>query len=82
MSNQKKENPMNEFMNNLYSAIGTEVSGSKNDVPFLGTITSTRVKYGSDISVAVEDDSSIWIIDGTALMNGEGGGYTNLHVYF
>lgn len=73
---------MKEFMNNLYAAIGTQVSGSKNGVPFLGTITRTRVKYGTDISVSVEDDENIWIIDGTALMIGEGGGYTNLHVYF
>jgi hypothetical protein len=73
---------MNEFMNNLYNAIGCEVTGYHYDVPFLGTITRTRVKYGNDISVTVEDDKNIWIIDGIELMNGEGGAYKNLHVYF
>lgn len=73
---------MNEFMNNLYGAIGSEVTGYHNDVPFHGTITYTRVKYGNDISVHVEDDFDIYVIDGTALLNGEGGGYSNLHVYF
>ena len=73
---------MNDFMNNLYNAIGTEVSGFHNEVPFLGTITNTRAKFGTDISVTVEDESNVWIIDGTTLMNGEGGGFTNLHVYF
>ena len=73
---------MNEFMNNLYNAIGTEVSGYLLNTPFLGTITYTRVKYGNDISVHVEDGANIYVIDGTALYEGEGGGYKNLHVYF
>ena len=72
---------MNNFMNAIYEAIDKEVSGFHNDVAFIGTITRTRVKYGNDISVSVEDGENIWIIDGTALMCGEGGGYTNLHVY-
>ena len=73
---------MNEFMNNLYNAIGDEVTGYHHDVPFHGVITRTRVKYGNDISVHVEDDENIWVIDGSALFAGEGAGYTNLHVYF
>jgi hypothetical protein len=73
---------MNEFMNALYNAVGSEVTGYHNNMPFQGTITRTRVKYGNDISVTVEDDANIWIIDGTEFLAGEGGGYTNLHVYF
>ena len=42
---------MNEFMNALYNAVGCEVSGFYDGVPFLGTITETRVKYGNDIRV-------------------------------
>jgi len=73
---------MNEFMNNLYNAIGTEVSGYHNDVPFHGTITYTRVKYGSDISVHIEDGNNIYVIDGSTLFAGEDNVYKNLHVYF
>lgn len=73
---------MNEFMNKLYNAIGTEVTGYHHDTPFHGVITYTRAKYGTDISVHVEDDNDIYVIDGTALFEGEGGGYKNLHVYF
>ena len=73
---------MNEFMNNLYNAIGAEVTGYHYDIPFQGVITHTRVKYGNDISVHVEDDKNIWIIDGSELFEGKGGAYKNLHVYF
>lgn len=73
---------MNAFMNSLYNAIGAEVTGYHNDKPFHGTITYTRVKYGSDISVHVEDGSDIYVIDGTDLFAGEGNVYKNLHVYF
>lgn len=73
---------MNSYMNAIYNAVGSQVSGVKDDVPFLGTITRTRVKFGNDISVTVEDDENIFILDATELMNGEGGGYKNLHVYF
>lgn len=75
---------MNSFMNNLYGAIGSEVSGYHNGSgsAFLGTITYTRAKYGTDISVHVEDGKNIYVIDGSALYEGEGGGYENLHVYF
>jgi hypothetical protein len=73
---------MNEFMNKLYNAIGAEVSGYHNDVPFHGTITYTRVKYGSEISVHVEDGNNIYVIDGSDLFAGEGSVYKNLHVYF
>ena len=73
---------MNAFMNALYNAVGSEVSGVKDGLAFLGKITATRVKYGNDIRVTVEDEFNIYLLDGTELMNGEGGGYKNLHVYF
>tara|TARA_R110000782_G_scaffold237912_1_gene324362 strand:- start:116 stop:337 length:222 start_codon:yes stop_codon:yes gene_type:complete len=72
---------MNSFISQVYAAIGIEVSGYRYGVPFIGTITRTRVKYGTDISVTVEDAENIYIIDGTALFEGKGGGYENLHVY-
>ena len=75
---------MKEFMNNLYGATGSEVSGFYAGVPFLGTITDTRVKYGGDIQVVVEDDNGTmtYLIDGVALMDGGDTIYDNLHVYF
>lgn len=73
---------MNEFMNNIYNAIGSEVTGSHNGTPFHGIITNTRVAFGNDIRVTIEENDNIYIIDGTTLFNGEDGVYTNLHVYF
>lgn len=73
---------MNEFMNSLYNSIGSEVSGFYDGVPFLGTITETRVKYGHDISVTVVDGSATYLIKGTELLAGDAGLYKNLHVYF
>ena len=74
----------NDFMNNLYKAIGSEVSGSYNSMPFLGSITSTRMKYGNDVEVVVEDmvTDEMYIINGNTLLEGGNGLYTNLHVYF
>jgi len=72
----------NEFMNKIYNAIGSEVSGFRNGKPFLGTITATRVAYGNDIRVTVEENDNIFLIDGSTLYKGEDGVYTNLHVYF
>ena len=73
---------MNEFMNNVYNAIGAEVSGYHKDIPFHGKIVYTRCKYGADISVHVEDSNDIYVIDGEALYQGEDSTYKNLHVYF
>ena len=75
---------MKEFMNNLYGATGSEVSGFYAGAPFLGTITDTRVKYGGDIQVVVEDENGTmtYLIDGVALMDGGDAIYDNLHVYF
>ena len=74
----------NEFFNNLYKAIGSEVSGSYNSMPFLGSITSTRMKYGNDVEVVVEDmvTDEMYIINGNTLLEGGNGLYTNLNIYF
>jgi len=74
----------NEFYNNLYKAIGSEVSGSYMGTPFLGNITSTRMKYGNNIQVSVQDDlnNETYLIDGDTLLEGENGLYTNLNIYF
>ena len=73
---------MNNFLSTLYTSIGSEVSGRHNGVPFLGTITSTRVKYGTDIQVTVVDGTNTYLIDGSTLAEGGNASYTNLHVYF
>ena len=74
----------NEFFNNLYKAIGSEVSGSYMGTPFLGNITSTRMKYGNNVQVSVQDDlnNETYLIDGDTLLEGENGLYTNLNIYF
>lgn len=76
---------MNSFINALWNAKGVEVTGYKNEVGFHGEIVDTRVKYGTDIQVRVRDfdrEDAHYLIDGTTLFDGEGGGYRNLHVYF
>jgi hypothetical protein len=73
---------MDDFMNSLYNAVGSEVSGVYDGVAFLGTITETRVKYGTDVRVTVVDGSNTYLINGTELMAGDVGLYKNLHVYF
>jgi len=74
----------NEFFNTLYKAIGSEVSGSYMGTPFLGNITSTRMKYGNEIQVSVEDTitDETYLIDGDTLLEGGNGLYTNLNIYF
>jgi len=74
----------NEFYNNLYKAVGSEVSGTYMGVPFLGNITSTRMKYGNEIQVSVEDTitDETYLIDGDTLLEGGNGLYTNLNIYF
>jgi hypothetical protein len=73
---------MNEFMNALYNAVGCEVTGFYDGVPFLGTITETRVKYGTDIRVTVVEGNKTFLIDGTEILAGDAGLYKYLHVYF
>ena len=64
--------------------IRDRVSGTYKSMPFLGNITSTRMKYGNDIEVVVEDmvTDETYLIDGNTLLEGGNGLYTNLHVYF
>ncbi len=84
---------MNQFMSNLLEAIGTEVSGSHGDKPFLGRIVDSKPKrdfsrcgkwFGKDIqiTVACEDTNELFFIDGIALLNGKDSSFSNLHVYF
>jgi len=73
---------MNEFMNALYNAVGCEVTGFYDGVPFLGTITETRAKYGKDIQVTVVEGNKTFLIDGTEILAGDAGLYKYLHVYF
>jgi hypothetical protein len=73
---------MNEFMNALYNAVGCDVSGVYDGVPFLGTITETRVKYGNDIRVLVVEGDKTFLIDGSEMLAGDVGLFKNLHVYF
>ena len=73
---------MNSFMNAIWNAVGSEVSGSYKDVPFLGTITTTRAKYGTDIEVAVTVPGDLYLIDASALYEGSGGVFSNLQVFF
>lgn len=73
---------MNEFLNSLYNSVGSEVSGYHNEVAFLGTITDTRVKYGTDIQVTVVDGTNTYLIDGTTLAGAYDACYSNLHIYF
>ena len=48
------------FMNSLWNC--TDVV-----VPGLGTIVSTRAKYGTDIQAMLDDNGTIRLIDGTEL---------------
>lgn len=81
---------MNDFMNALYNAEGSIVTGSKDGVKFLANITNVRVKYGTDLSVTIRYDADSAkdvgyetdLIDGSALFNGSNSVFTNLHVYF
>ena len=73
---------MNDFMNAIWNAVGSEVSGFYKETPFLGTITTTRAKYGTDIEVAVTVPGDLYLIDATTLHEGGNGVFSNLHVYF
>jgi hypothetical protein len=73
---------MNEFMNALYNAVGCEVTGFYDGVPFLGTITETRAKYGKDIQITVVEGNKTFLIDGTDILAVDAGLYKYLHVYF
>ena len=51
------------FMEAVWSAAGKEVTGNYWGTPFLGTITSVRAKYGTDLEVTVEADGEMHLID-------------------
>jgi len=53
-------NELKSFMNSLWNC--TDVV-----VPGLGTIVSTRAKYGTDIQATLLDNGDISLIDGTEL---------------
>ena len=53
-------NELKSFMNSLWNC--TDVV-----VPGLGTIVSTRAKYGTDIQATLLDNGTINLLDGTEL---------------
>jgi hypothetical protein len=53
-------NELKSFMNSLWNC--TDVV-----VPGLGTIVSTRAKYGTDIQATLLDNGTISLLDGTEL---------------
>jgi hypothetical protein len=55
-------NQFKSFMNSLWNC--TDVV-----VPGLGTIVSTRAKYGTDIEAMLLDNGTIRLIDGTELFD-------------
>ncbi len=55
-------NQFKSFMNSLWNC-GDVV------VPGLGTIVSTRAKYGTDIEAMLLDNGNIRLIDGTELFD-------------
>ena len=74
---------MNDFMNALYNAIGSEVTGFYDGLAFQGRIESVRAKAGNDLSVAVRTtDDDLLLLSGEDLYNGSGKLTANLHVYF
>ena len=81
---------MNDFMNSLYNATGSVVTGYHGPHPFIGRIVDVRVKFGNDLRVTVELDEPCGddgagdhlLFDGQELYDGEGMHSSNLHVYF
>jgi hypothetical protein len=74
---------MNSFMNALWNANGSVVTGVYNDQPFYGHIESVRTKAGTDLSVTVKTEQGETILlTGSELFQGEGKVSKNLHVYF
>ena len=69
------------FMEAVYGAVGTEVSGWCRGTEFLGEIISTRVKYGGEVQVTVQDGDEYHIIDGSTLLEGGDSTFSNLHIY-
>jgi len=74
---------MNSFMNALWNATGSMVTGFYNDEPFVGDIEDVRTKAGDDLSVVVKTyDGETILLSGSELFEGAGNVTSNLHVYF
>ena len=69
------------FMEAVYGAVGTEVSGWCRGTEFLGEIIDTRVKYGGEVQVTVQDGDDYHIIDASTLLQGFDSTFSNLHIY-
>jgi len=81
---------MNDYMNALWNATGSTVTGFDGPHPFIGKISNVRSAAGEDLRVAVTLDEpcgnaaagEILLFSGKELFDGYGGFSTNLHVYF
>lgn len=74
---------MNSFMNALWNATGSVVTGVYNDQPFYGHIENVRTKAGNDLSVTVKtEEGECVLLTGSELFQGFGKVTKNLHVYF
>lgn len=71
---------MRLFMNEIYqNGVGKQVQGIHNDEPFIGKIVSVRAKYGSDLSLTIEQENGkTFLLNATALYNG--GDTVNKHL--
>jgi len=70
------------FMEAVYGAVGTEVSGWCRDTAFLGEIIDTRVKYGEgEVQVTVKDGDEYHFIDASSILEGGDSTFSNLHIY-
>ena len=81
---------MNGFMNALYGAVGSMITGRWNGHDFLGHISNVREKAGKDLSVSVQfcEDTvkktgyDGILISGQTIFEGGDAVFKNLHVYF
>ena len=77
------------FMEAVYGAVGTQVSGWCRDTAFLGEIIDTRVKYGGEVQVTVKvlngrtvkDGDEYHFIDASSILEGGDSTFSNLHIY-
>jgi hypothetical protein len=72
------------FMEAVYGAVGTQVSGWCRDTAFLGEIIDTRVKYGEgDVQVTVKNEhgDEYYFIDASSILEGGDSTFSNLHIY-
>jgi hypothetical protein len=81
---------MRLFMNALYNAVGSTVTGYDGPHPFIGRIVDVRAMAGDDLRVTVELDDPCGnapkgdhlLFSGKELYDGGGNLSSNLHVYF